>query len=419
MINRARGTRDILHPQSALYQKIRAISFSLLNANNYQQIILPTYEYQQTFSSLGESSDVVHKEMFTFPDRKGRSLALRPEGTMGVVRAVCQNKLANDQHFLKLYYWANMFRYERPQRGRYREFWQLGVELINAQGVRADFELLQLAKLLLEKVGVTDFSFSINYLGDEQTRERYKVLLQQSLQGKLDLLCEDCTRRYEKNPLRIMDCEECNQLEELPSYHTVLQATDVAYLANITSLLDNMQFTYVLDQKIVRGLDYYTGIVFEVKLTNRKRTLLGGGRYDTLFSKFTNGARRLPAVGFALGVDRLVDFLEETALTKSNDNRIDLLLLALDEKADCQLFTLKEQLLKLESALSLEVNLNYLNKKKTFELINTYNPQFVLTIGTKELNSSSFTLKRTSDRREFLITEKNAAALINEIIKSE
>lgn len=419
MINRPRGTRDITHPQSSLYQKINAISFEFLNANNYQQIILPTYEYQQTFSSLGESTDVVRKEMFTFPDRKERLLALRPEGTMGVVRAVCQNNLVTDNNFLKLYYWSNMFRYERPQRGRYREFWQLGVELVNVQGPRADFELLQLAKLLLEKLGVENFSFSINYLGNEETRERYKTLLRESLRDKVALLCDDCKNRYQNNPLRIMDCDNCNQIKELPNYQEVLQAADLNYLANITALLTSMNFNYLLDQKIVRGLDYYTGLVFEVKLVNRKRTLLGGGRYDNLFSKFSNGTKNLPAVGFAMGIDRLVDFLEESMPTHQNGHQVDLLLLAIESQADHALFALKEQLLKLQTGISLELNLNSQSKKRGFELINLYNPNFILTIGKNELANNFFSLKRTADQREFTIAKDGAAKAINTIIKAE
>jgi histidyl-tRNA synthetase len=416
MINRPRGTRDIIHPESSLYQKINHIISELLNSNNYKQIILPTYEYQEIFSSLGKSTDIVRKEMFTFYDKKNRLLSLRPEGTMGIVRSVCQNNLIkNNNDFLKLYYWSNMFRYERPQHGRYREFWQLGVELINTDGIRSDFEILHLAKMLLERLEIKNFYFSINYLGNEETRNNYKNIIRNYLEEKMNILCEDCKIRYHNNPLRILDCEKCNLIKGIPNYKETLNSKDIDYLESITSLLDKMKFDYIFDQKIVRGLDYYTGLVFEVKLKNEKKTIIGGGRYNDLFYKFTDGSKNFPAIGFAIGIDRLINFLKETTtLNEKSENRIDLLLLSIEEKTNFSFFLLKEELINLQSRIIIELNLNSQNKKNTFNLIGSRNPKFVITIINNE--NDFFHLKNTDTREEFTINKNNAAKTILKIL---
>jgi histidyl-tRNA synthetase len=307
---KVRGTQDILPAQALLYQRIQQITQDILNKNGYQPIILPTYEYQKLFTiSVGESTDIVQKEMFSFTDRKGRQLVLRPEGTASVVRLVCQNKLVSHGYPLRLYYWGNMFRYERPQKGRYREFWQLGVELINAQGIMADGELLWLVKQItnafdLKKNAILHW----NYLGEPEIKEKYKITLKKYLANKLNELCLDCQRRYQLNPLRILDCKICN-LEKLPSYREVLTEKDLAYLEEVNEFLDKLEIKHCYNESLVRGLDYYAGIVFELLLTenSKESVILGGGRYDNLFQQL--GGINLPAAGFALGVDRLVNYL--------------------------------------------------------------------------------------------------------------
>lgn len=405
MINRPRGTRDILYPKSFLYQKINLISSKFLISNNYKQIITPTYENQEIFlSSLGESTDVVRKEMFLFSDKKNRSLALRPEGTVGVVRSICQNKLLKDNHPLKFFYWENMFRYERPQLGRYREFWQLGVELINVQGILADCEILQLSKMLLESLEIRNLSFSINYLGNQETRDRYKFELKKFLEDKIDILCEDCKYRYQNNPLRIMDCDFCNLIENMPNYSDSWSYDDSSYVKKISSCLSEMNISFVIDQKLIRGLDYYTGLVFEVKLINEKKTLIGGGRYDNLFSKFVN--KNVPAIGFALGVDRLVEFFFDSFLPKiQEENKLDLLLLSLDEESHSSAFLLREEILNFNKDLIVEFNLESKDKKKVFDLINFYNPRMAIIVGNKEIKSGIISVKDIENKEDFIISK--------------
>lgn len=409
MINRPRGTRDILYPKSFLYQKINIIASNLLNSNNYKQIIFPTYENKEIFfSSLGDSTDIIRKEMFLFNDKKGREMALRPEGTVGVVRAVCQNKLLNNNHPLKMYYWANMFRYERPQQGRYREFWQLGVEIINASGQLVDLEALFIAKSLLEELGINDISFSINYLGNEETRSRFKNFLKNALKDDLDLLCNDCSYRYSNNPLRIMDCDICNLIKSIPNYSEALSPDDVNYLNKIIEYLKKANLNYEIDQKLIRGLDYYTGIIFEVKLSNEKKTLIGGGRYDNLFNKFID--KNVPAIGFALGIDRLVEFFYDYLIDKFvKEREIDLFILSIDESSDVEAFLLREKILKLKKNLIIELNLEKKDKKKSFDLIDFYKPKIAIIIGKKEIESGLFSLKDCINKKEFFVEKQDFA----------
>jgi histidyl-tRNA synthetase len=405
MINRPRGTRDIIYPKSFIYQKINFITTKLLNSNNYKQIIFPTYENKEIFSSsLGDSTDVIRKEMFLFNDKKGREMALRPEGTVCVVRSVCQNKLLNN-HPLKLFYWANMFRYERPQQGRYREFWQLGVEIINIGGHLADLEALLIAKSILESLGINDLSFSINYLGNQETRSRFKNYLKDSLKNDLHLLCKDCVYRYSNNPLRIMDCDLCNSIESIPDYSKSWSDEDYEYISKITNSLNKINLKCNIDQKLVRGLDYYTGITFEVKLLNEGKTLIGGGRYDDLFNKFID--KKVPSIGFALGVDRLVEFFYDSLCKDFEKNmKLDLLLISIDESTSLELFSLREKILKKKEDLVVELNLEE-KGKKSFDLINFYNPKLTLIVGKKEVESNFFTLKSDLDKKEFIISKND------------
>lgn len=410
MITRPRGTRDILHPKSFIYQQINFLCCKFLNLNNYKQVILPTYEYHEVFnSSLGNFTDVIRKEMFLFSDKKNRSLVLRPEGTVGVVRLVSQNELLKKNDYLKLFYWANMFRYERPQQGRYREFWQLGVEIINSEGTLADCEVLNLAKCLLENLGLKDCIFSINYLGDEETRNRYKQILKSSLLEKIEKLCAGCRIRYQNNPLRIMDCDNCNILKEIPKYSESWSANDHSYLMKVTSTLSEMKFNYVIDQKLVRGLDYYNGIVFEIKSAREKKTLVGGGRYDNLFNEFIG--KKIPAVGFALGIDRLIEFFYDLLLAEIKDEKnIDLLLISLDETSIPLSFWLKNNISSKLNNSKIEFNLMIKKKKKFFDLINTHKPKLAVFIGEKEIKSNLFSIRDVENKKNFLIDK-------NEIVK--
>ncbi|CAG8791017.1 18778_t:CDS:2, partial [Racocetra persica] len=235
--------------------KIRQLLEATLTKNNFQPLIFPTYEYAELFNtSLGSATDIIHKEMFTFPDRKGRNLALRPEGTVGVARLILQNRL-----------------------------FAAGVELVNAAGVRADYQILKLVQDIFAALGINQFTCNLNYLGSKSTQEKYKLELRKFLAATTPDLCDDCRRRAEENPLRILD------------YHD--------YWQELQQILTRFNFPYQVNHHLVRGLDYYTGLVFEIDLGEEK-AVLGGGRYDQLFQQL--GGIALPAAGFAIGIDRRI-----------------------------------------------------------------------------------------------------------------
>jgi histidyl-tRNA synthetase len=219
IINRPRGTQDIYPPRSLLYKKIFQIVQEILICNNFQPIIFPAYEYSELFkTSLDSTNDVIHKEMFVFTDRKNRNLALRPDGTICTARLILNNKLFMNGFPLKLYYLANMFRYERPQKGRYREFWQLGVELVSASGITADYQVLKIIQEIFEILGIKEFTCKLNYLGSKSTQEKYKQELKNFFKKEKVYLCQDCCRKSKDNPLRILDCKTCQKKISFPSY---------------------------------------------------------------------------------------------------------------------------------------------------------------------------------------------------------
>ncbi|CAG8833023.1 33234_t:CDS:1, partial [Racocetra persica] len=280
-------------------------------------------------TSLGFTTDIIHKEMYIFADRKGRQLALRPEGTASVVRLVCQNKLIKESYPLKLYYWANMFRYERPQQGRYREFWQLGVELINAEGIIADYQALKLTADIFRGLGIKGFGFKLNYLGNNETKERYKKKLKDFIKKTVPNLCADCQRRNETNPLRILDCSLCKNKYQYPSYKDAWSEKDNNYINELNGILDKFNLPYQYDYHLVRGLDYYTGLIFEIDLGTEK-AILGGGRYDNLYQEI--GGVDVPALGFAIGIERLAEYLEEKKILKT-EQAVDIFFLAMTTEA--------------------------------------------------------------------------------------
>lgn len=400
IINRPKGTQDICPPRSPLYQKIAQIISEVLARNNFQLIILPTYEYAELFnSSLGSTTDIIHKEMFTFTDRKKRNLALRPEGTISTARLILQNRLFTPGFPLKLYYWANVFRYERPQKGRYREFWQLGVELVAASGVWADYQILQLISAIFAALGIKQFTCNLNYLGSPATQEKYKRELKKFLAGKTFDLCEDCRRKSRDNPLRILDCELCRQKFSFPAYQIAWSEEDKNYWEQLNQILASSNFPYQYDYRLVRGLDYYTGLVFEVDLEQEK-ALLGGGRYDQLFQQL--GEIDLPAAGFAIGIDRLVSYCEEKQLFKAQP-KIDLFFLVLDSTFYPNVLVWKKEL---ENSFLVDYSLNQKKKANLAKIIAYYQPQLLVRLDEKS-KKGTISIKDCQKKEQFSVPEKS------------
>lgn len=402
LANKPIGTQDIYPPRSLLYQKIQQLISEILQKNNYQPIVFPTFEHAELFTnSLGLTTDVIHKEMYVFVDKGGRNLALRPEGTASTVRLVCQNNLVQEGYPLKFYYWANMFRYERPQKGRYREFWQLGVELINTRGVLADYQILRIIVDILRSLAITDFTFSLNYIGDENTKKNYKKTLETFLGKNISALCQDCQRRQQTNPLRILDCLLCKEKFSFPPYKNAWSSQDKNYVKEINELLDNFNIPYQYDYYLVRGLDYYTGLVFEVILTDKK-ALLGGGRYDKLYQQLGN--IDLPAIGFAVGIERLVDYLTEQKLLQIT-NKIDIFFFVSATEFYSEMLLWKDKLAKY--SLTVDYNLEIRKLKKLVKIIDYYQPRLIIILGQKELTNQKILIKDCEKEQEFLVEKEN------------
>lgn len=309
-IKRPRGTNDLLPPETNNWQLIETKIREICYRFGYQEIRTPIFEYTELFErGIGETTDIVEKEMYTFLDRGERSITLRPEGTASVVRAFIENKLYAAPLPAKLYYLGPMFRYEKPQAGRYRQFYQFGVEAIGSLDPVLDVEMIILPIELYKECGLSDFDVHINSLGCPECRLLYRQALQELFTQKIDRFCENCQARISRNPLRVLDCKstKCQELaEEIPLITEYLCLDCKTHFDQVIEYLNQLNVDYVIDPKLVRGFDYYTKTVFEiiVPALGAQNAIGGGGRYDGLVEEI--GGESLPAVGFAVGLDRLM-----------------------------------------------------------------------------------------------------------------
>ncbi len=316
MIRKVKGTRDILPPDSRLWVEVEAVANRVFGGFGYEEIRLPMLEPTELFvRSVGEDTDIVSKEMYTFDDRKGRSLTLRPEGTAGVARAYIENGLGQRPQPLRLSYLGPMFRYEKMQRGRYRQFAQIGIELIGAAAPQADVEVLLALYSFLRELSFDDLVIVLNNLGDPEDRPRFIEGFKAELEPHRDDLCADCQRRWDTNPLRILDCkvEKCRQLvADTTPVADVVSREARDHVDAVEAALVTLEIPVQRAPRLVRGIDYYLRTVFEVvspKL-GENTVICGGGRYDRLISDL--GGAQVPATGFAIGEDRLIEVLPES-----------------------------------------------------------------------------------------------------------
>ncbi len=304
-----RGTKDILPADAALFQILETAARAVFARFGFSEIRTPTFESLDLFQrSMGETTDVVQKEMYVFEDRGGRKLALRPEGTAGVVRAFIEHHLSQTMPFCKLFYIGPMFRAERPQAGRFREFWQIGGEYFGNPSPYADAELLLMITHLFKTLGLPEFRLKLNNLGDKESRASYRTALLAYLQGRMDTLCEDCRERIAVNPLRALDCKiDGPTLGDAPTVDQSWTPASRAHFEKVQALLSAQGCAFEVNLRLVRGLDYYNGTVFEVtsNVLGAQNALAGGGRYDTLVKEMDGP--EMPAIGFALGAERTID----------------------------------------------------------------------------------------------------------------
>ncbi len=310
-----KGTVDLYSPHIHYSQAVYSHACHLFTRYGFSEVVTPVFEHTDIFvRSIGESSDIVHKEMYTFNDRSGRSLTLRPEGTAGVVRAYLGNKQTNVDAHQRWFYFGPMFRYERPQKGRYRQFYQLGVEIFGCENPYYDAELIALLAEYIESFQIPEYDLKINNIGCKECRPTYNRQLQEYLSRYTSQLCNDCQYRLSHNPLRVFDCKNkaCRQIwEEAPLIHEAACPSCQSHYENALFWLDQLDVSYVQDPFLVRGFDYYTRLVFEFcsNKLGAQDAFLGGGRYDNLVEEF--GGKPTPALGASFGVERLILLMKE------------------------------------------------------------------------------------------------------------
>lgn len=401
-----RGMNDILPEQTPAWRYLERTFAGLLDGYGYSEIRLPILEFTELFArGIGEGTDVVDKEMYTFLDRNGESLTMRPEGTAGCVRAVLEHGLSGGGQVQKLWYTGPMFRYEKPQKGRYRQFHQIGVEVFNLPGPDIDAELIILTWRLWQKLGMADaVTLQLNTLGSSEARARYREALVAYLQERFEQLDEDSQRRMTTNPLRILDSKvESTQalLVGTPTLHDYLDEESIAHFEGLKARLDAVGLRYEINQKLVRGLDYYCRTAFEwvTDKLGAQGTVCGGGRYDGLVSQF--GGKPTPGVGFAMGVERLVLLLETLGVIPAELNRpADLYVCAFGEPAELAALTLAEQLRSAIPGIRLLVNAGAGSFKSQFKKADKSGARFALILGEDEVANRVVGFKPLRDEGE-------------------
>nr|WP_277616022.1 histidine--tRNA ligase [Pseudomonas aeruginosa] len=401
-----RGMNDILPEQTPAWRYLERTFAGLLDGYGYSEIRLPILEFTELFArGIGEGTDVVDKEMYTFLDRNGESLTMRPEGTAGCVRAVLEHGLSGGGQVQKLWYTGPMFRYEKPQKGRYRQFHQIGVEVFNLPGPDIDAELIILTWRLWQKLGMADaVTLQLNTLGSSEARARYREALVVYLQERFEQLDEDSQRRMTTNPLRILDSKvESTQalLVGAPTLHDYLDEESIAHFEGLKARLDAVGLRYEINQKLVRGLDYYCRTAFEwvTDKLGAQGTVCGGGRYDGLVSQF--GGKPTPGVGFAMGVERLVLLLETLGVIPAELNRpADLYVCAFGEPAELAALTLAERLRSAIPGIRLLVNAGAGSFKSQFKKADKSGARFALILGEDEVANRVVGFKPLRDEGE-------------------
>lgn len=376
MIQKPKGTKDLLPSESYKWQKVESKVKKVLESYNFKEIRVPVFEHTELFQrGVGETTDVVQKEMYTFNDKGGRSITLRPEGTAGVVRAFLENGIGSLPSPVKLWYNMGMYRYENVQKGRLREFHQIGAELIGSKSYLADVDTILMANNIFEELNIPNIKLTINSIGCPKCRSEYQKILREFIGKNLDKYCDTCKTRFEKNPMRILDCKEkrCKELNiGAPMMIDYLCDECKDHFENVKSMLNVAGLKFEIDPSIVRGLDYYTKTVFEFIDEKSGLTVLGGGRYDGLVEEF--GGQSTPAVGFATGVERLMEIYNE--YNKDIE----------DKKPDLYILSLGE--LENKKALELSLNLRkagYIVEKDIFERSFKSQMKYADKIGAKNL----------------------------------
>jgi histidyl-tRNA synthetase len=404
-----KGTRDILPEESYKWQYLESVIRAVMNLSNFQEIRTPVFEATELFErGIGQFTDIVTKEMYTFKDRGGKSLTLKPEMTAPVVRAYIEHNLGEQRPLLKLYYISPAFRQENPQAGRFRQFHQFGVEVIGSPEPEADVESIAVWVEIYRRLGLTGYTLKLNSVGDPTCREPYKKLLQNYLRPRLSRLCKDCQARFERNPLRILDCkrEGCRrETEGAPALFDHLCEPCRVHFEGVRSSLEALGIAYELDKRLVRGLDYYTRTAFEIVSgeLGAQDALGGGGRYDLLAEEL--GGKPTPAVGFAAGFERLLLVMERQGLYLGEEPRPQVFLAALGDAASSWVVRTAQELRR--SDISCDYDFLGRSLKAQMREANRQMARFVVIVGDDELKKEAATVRHmeTGEQTEIAFSE--------------
>ena len=424
VVNSVKGTHDIIASEADAYSYVENLMSQIASLYAFQQVRPPVLEHSELFvRGVGESSDVVRKEMYTFDDKGGRSLTLRPEFTAGIMRLIVQNKLIPVSELpLKLYYCGPVFRYERPQLGRYRQFNQFGVESVGHPSPYADVEVIALAYTILQSLGLQNVTIKINTLGDEASRNAYRDALKEYFADKVEHMCSDCQTRFQINPLRILDCkvpEDQEIVKGAPTMSKYLSLDSQRRFTQVLDALKEMDIPYEVDDTLVRGLDYYSETVFEFHYVSAKGNNYGaigaGGHYDKLVQEL--GGPDVPGTGFSFGVERLVSVLSDDDLLPNISSGLDAYVMPIGEES--QLYALN--VADVVRLLGYRVDMCFDNVKlgNMFKRAEKKGAKLAIIVGEEEIKNNEVIIKNLETTEQITVSSDELEAKVDEILNPQ
>lgn len=419
MIQKPKGTYDVYGENSRKILALQNLLEGLMEKYNYEYVRTPLFESSELFHrGVGVTTDIVTKETYDFKDRGDRNMTLRPEGTAGVVRSYVENKMyGNPNQPVKTWYMGPMYRYERPQSGRFREFYQFGVEVFGTTDPASDAEVISIPVNFYKILGLKEIKVNINSLGDKESRENYRNALIEYFKPYIDTLCDDCKERFLKNPLRILDCKvdgdkEC--MKHAPKTIDYLNEASKQHFEKVCNYLNQMNIEYIINPNVVRGLDYYTHTVFEVEANVKgfgsQNVLCGGGRYDSLVETISDVSS--PGVGFALGFERLLTALEFENIPLVEESSLDLYIIPVSEnEKDYGMGLLNALRL---SGFSADIDFQNRNVKGNFKQADRMNSKFIILLGEEEVKSKILTVKNNHTKEEYKVSVEDLIDFLDE-----
>lgn len=423
MIQKPKGTYDVYGIEGKKIKYIEELIEGVMEKYNYEYFRTPIFESSSLYHrGVGETTDIVTKETYDFKDRGNRDMTLRPEGTAGIVRSYVENKLYGNQSLVKAWYYGPQFRYERPQSGRFREFYQFGVEVFGSNDPMLDAEVISIPVTIFQLLGLKGIKVNINSLGDSESRENYRNALIEYFKPHINELCSDCNERFLKNPLRILDCKvdsESEIIKNAPKMIDYLNEESKKHFEDLQKYLKALNIEYVINPNLVRGLDYYTHTVFEVEADvegfGSQKVLCGGGRYNNLVE--TIGGPKTCGVGFALGFERLMKALEYEDVHMHIHDSIDCYIIPMEESVKDYAFNLCMNL-RLNGFVT-EIDYNNRNLKNNFKQADKLKSQFVIIIGEEEKESDLITIKNNDTKESYKVDKNDLIDFLDENLEED